>query len=356
MNATRPLFLQYPLLASVVPFVELADLPTPIERRQLKVGNSKISDNFWIKRDDKTSSVYGGNKVRKLEFIIADLQQRGIKNLVTFGGIGTNHGVATTLFCQKYNINCTIFLFDQPATPAAISNLKLMASLGATLVYKGSLLKTVLHYYSSRLVNSHSTYYLHAGGSNVVGCISYVNAAFELKNQIELGEVEEPDYIYCPVGSSGTLAGLSLGCQLAGLKSKVVGVRVAPSHLGPIPVCTSSTIMKLRKNTYSYLKKNGSTIPELKLNNVELLDSFYGSGYGLTTPKADEAIQCFANMGINLDTTYTAKTAAATIEFCRLHPDKKVLYWHTFNSSDISSLIDENKLASIPENIINAEL
>jgi 1-aminocyclopropane-1-carboxylate deaminase/D-cysteine desulfhydrase-like pyridoxal-dependent ACC family enzyme len=348
MSEIRPLFSEYPDLKDSIPFVELADLPTPVEHKPIVLADSKTINNLWIKRDDKTNSNYGGNKVRKLEYIIADIQRRGIKKVLTFGGIGTNHGVATSLFCQQYGIDCTILLFEQPVTPAVVSNVKLMASFGAKLKYKGSLLNTVLHYYFRRFFGSASTYYLHAGGSNIFGCIGFVNAAFELSNQINLGELDEPDYIYCPVGSSGTLAGLSLGCQLAGLKSKVVGVRVAPSHLGPVPICTPATIMKLARNTYTYLRKNVDTIPEINLNKIELLDSFYGDGYGISTAEAEAAIRCFDSVSINLETTYTAKAAAAAVKCCRENSDKRILYWHTYNSSDISGLMDSTKFDKIP--------
>lgn len=348
MHEARPLLSEYPDIKESIPCVELADLPTPVEHRPLVLAESKNINNLWIKRDDKTNTNYGGNKVRKLEFIIADIQRRGIDKVLTFGGTGTNHGVATAIYCQQYGIDCTILLFGQPITPAVLANLKLMASFGAKLKYKGSLLNTVLHYYFRRYFSNASTYYLPAGGSNIFGCIGFVNAAFELRDQINLGECDEPDYIYCPVGSSGTLAGLSLGCQLAGLKSKVVGVRVAPSHLGPIPICTTATIMKLARNTYTYLRRNVDTIAEIDLNKVELLDSFYGAGYGVSTAEAEAAIRCFDSVSINLETTYTAKAAAAAMKCCRDNSDKRILYWHTYNSSDISGLMDSTKFDQIP--------
>lgn len=349
MNEIRPLFSAHPDLKKSIPYVELADLPTPVEHKPILLADSQSIDNLWIKRDDKTSSQYGGNKVRKLEYIIADMQSRGISRVLTFGGIGTNHGVATALYCQQHGIECTVLLFEQPATNAVLSNLKLMASFGAKLQYKGSLLNTGLNYYLHRFLGNSSTYYLHAGGSNIFGCIGFVNAAFELANQIDQGELVEPDSIYCPVGSSGTLAGLSLGCHLAGLKSEVVGVRVAPSHLGPIPVCTAATAMHLARDTYSYLRKHADTLPEINLNNIELLDAFYGPGYGISTPEADAAVRCFDSVGMNLEITYSAKTAAAALKCCQENPAKRILYWHTYNSSDTAALIDPSKFGGIPE-------
>lgn len=349
MNEIRPLFAAYPDLKKSIPYVELADLPTPVEHKPILLADSQSINNLWIKRDDKTSSQYGGNKVRKLEYIIADIQRRGISRVLTFGGIGTNHGVATALYCQQHGIECTVLLFEQPATPAVVSNLKLMASFGAKLHYKGSLLNTGFHYYLHRFLGKASTYCLHAGGSNIFGCLGFVNAAFELANQIDQGDLDEPDDIYCPVGSSGTLAGLSLGCQLAGLKSKVVGVRVAPSHLGPIPVCTAATAMNLARQAYNYLRHNADTLPEIELRDIELLEAFYGPGYGISTPAADAAIKCFDSAGINLEITYSAKAAAAALECCRKNPGKSILYWHTYNSADTAGLMDSNTFSNVPE-------
>lgn len=339
MTALRPLFQAFPTLAETVPFVELANLPTPIEHKPLIVANSKEVNNLWVKRDDKTDSVYGGNKIRKLEFIFGDILQRQIKEVFTFGGTGTNHGVATSLYCRKYGVDCTIFLFDQPLTPTVELNLGLMKSLGAKLKFKGTLLNTALHYYMHRFISRSSAYFLPAGGSNVQGCIAFVNAAFELRGQINRGEVGEPDTIYCPVGSSGTLAGLTLGCQLAGLKSQVVGVRVAPSHLGVIPICTPGTIKALIKKTYDYLKTMDVSVPEFPLREPQLLDSYYGPGYGSSTPEADSALKYFGSAGVTLETTYTAKAAAAAIRHCVDNADQEILYWHTFNSSDTSTLL-----------------
>lgn len=351
MTPIRPLFVAYPDLQASIPVIDFAQLPTPIEHKPINVSDSQTIHNLWIKRDDQSHAIYGGNKVRKLEFILADIKRRGMKKLLTFGGIGTNHGVATSLFCKQYDIDCHVFIFDQPVSSSAVNNLKLMASFGAKLKHKGSLFRTALHYYLRQLFLPSRYYYLPAGGSNLFGCIGFVNAAFELKHQIENGELDEPDFIYCPVSSTGSLAGLSLGCQLAGINSKVVGVRVSPSHLGVIPACTSQTVMTLAQQTYVYLKNKDSNIPNIKLNKIELEESFYGTGYGDTTPESLAATDVFARNNIKLDPTYTAKAAAAVLKFCHDQPDKKVLYWHTYNSSDVSKLMDATEFERIPKSL-----
>ena len=343
-----PLFQQYPTLAASTPWIELAKLPTPVELFAGHAASNLSPTNLWVKRDDKSCDLYGGNKVRKLEFVLAEALHQGKTKLVTFGAIGTNHGVATAIFCQKMGIECKVLLFDQPITKTVQNNLKLMSHFGANLEYRGSLFQTALSFYRARLLGRSDTYYLSAGGSNLAGCIGFVNAAFELKLQIEQGQIPEPDFIYCPAGSNSTTAGLTLGCKMAGLKSRVVGVRVAPAYLGVIPVCTTGAIYSLMKNTCKLLKKRDSSIPDIKLPGINLQEAFYGDGYGHPSSAGTEATGLFGQAGITLEPTYTAKAAAAVLSQCSAHPTKNVLYWHTYSSADMSSFLTEADVNKLP--------
>ena len=344
----RPLFDYYPALKKTVPWIELANLPTPVAALAFKDQVSSQTPNLWIKRDDKSSDLYGGNKIRKLEFVLAQARQQGKRELVTFGAIGTNHGVATALFCKKLDINCRVLLFDQPVTAAVQNNLKLMQRFGAELQYSGSLLRTVARFYWERLLQRNNAYYLFAGGSNIPGCIGFVNAAFELKQQIEQGLISEPDLIYCPVGSNSTAAGLSLGCQLAGLKTQVVGVRVAPAHLGIFPACTPKTIHTLMVKTYEFLQQRGASIPDIALPGIRLEEGFYGQGYGHPSREGQDATELFGLAGIKLEPTYTAKTAAAVLRHCAAHPGQSVLYWHTYNSAAMDEFLADADTDVLP--------
>lgn len=349
---SRPLFEFYKELDKKLPIIELADLPTPIEKyntEDISISNLK---NLWIKRDDITNATYGGNKVRKLEFILADAKQKDKNTITTFGATGTNHGVATAIFSKELGFDSKVYLFDQPVTNTVKNNLKLMTKHKAKLIHKGSLLNTALSYYASQLFPG-KQYHLPPGGSNIMGCLSFVNAAFELKQQIENGLVPEPDQIVCPVGSSGTLAGLSLGCQLAGLKSRVIGIRVAPSDLGIIPICTTGTVTSLMNKTYDHLCSLDKSIPKVSLNKIHLDDSYYGEGYGFATDGGDKAIETFENRGIKLESTYTAKAASAAIELCSAKPYETILYWHTFNSAQLDSDLSTDELNSMPKSLLD---
>ncbi|MCV6621658.1 MAG: pyridoxal-phosphate dependent enzyme [Cellvibrionaceae bacterium] len=341
----RPLFEAIPGLGKHIPSLALAKLPTPIEPLP------ELAPNLWIKRDDKTNTLYGGNKVRKLEFILADVIRSKKKDLVSFGAIGTNHGVATAIYALQMGIPLRLLLFKQPVTSHVQQNLKLMHRFNAQLKFKGSLFRAALSFYLGRLLHSKKRYYLFAGGSNIPGCIAFVNAAFELKQQIDAGTLPEPDYIYCPVGSSATLAGLSLGCTLAGLKSQLVGIRVAPSHIGPIPACTRGTVHKLRRACYRYLCQIEPSLKGIELPEIQLQDNYYGRGYGHASNEGLWAQQMFEQTQIELEPTYTAKTAAAALNCCANQSDKKILYWHTYNSADVKDLAAKADVASIPKEL-----
>ena len=223
-----PVFMQYAALAAGFPYLSLAELPTPL------VHYPAISSNLWIKHDSASSALYGGNKVRKLEFILPRVQQEGKSHIVTFGGTGTNHGLATALFCRELGMRCTVLLFDQHESAASSNNYAALQETGADLIHCGSVLRTALSFYTVQRLRCPGAYFLFAGGSNVEGCLAFVNAAFELKRQCDDAQSAYPDKIFVATGSNGTCAGLTLGCHLAGMPTNVIGVRTAGGYTGPI--------------------------------------------------------------------------------------------------------------------------
>ena len=350
---TLDLFRQYPELAEKLPRLSLGKFPTPVHQL-----NRLGMENLWIKRDDMSSTVYGGNKIRKLEFILAEAKQRNAAHIITLGGIGTNHGLATAIFCSELNIRCTLLLFWQPVTAVVEQKLLLMNKFGAEAIYKKTLWNTVVSYYILERLKHPAAYFVYAGGSNPVGTIGYVNAAFELKAQIRRGEISEPEIIFCPLGSGGTLAGLALGLELAGLQTRLKGVRVTESHLGPFQACTQQTVAKLMNRTYAFLKQRCPSLPALEIREPEILHGYLGDGYGVPTKAAVSVTQLLKeNEGITLDTAYTSKTFAAVADYCR-HQTKTtgpILYWHTFNSVDLpdqASWTDNRKMSNALQDLI----
>ncbi len=334
IDQTLPLFKEYPDLRERIPRVPLGSFPTPVRRL-----TGFDCENLWVKRDDLSSSAYGGNKVRKLEFILGDARERGRSEVVTIGGIGTNHGLATAIYCQRFGLRCTLLLFEQPVTRYVKRNLLLYRHFGARTIFTGSLPKTVLAYYLTYRLLHPAAHYVFAGGSNVLGTLGFVNAAFELRRQVEEGLLPEPHHIVCPLGSNGTLAGLTLGVRLAGLRSSVTGVRVTASHLGPFPASTLGAVAKLMAETLRFLRRNSAAVPEVSTAAPEVLDEYFGDGYGCPTAACCEAIDLMKRReNLSLEPTYTGKTFAAVLDMARRNRRRSdvVLYWHTYNSVDLS--------------------
>ena len=338
----HPLFNHFPELRSRLAIQPVATLPTLVEQLPL-------SDRAWIKRDDLTHPEYGGNKIRKLEFVLADAIRRKARRIITFGAIGTNHGVATAMMCKHFGLECVIYLFDQPLSTTVKQNLRLMQAYGARLFYKGSLPQTVAAYYTSPYRLRAGSYFLFAGGSNLYGTLGFINAACELQSQIEQGDCPPPATIVCPVGSGATLAGLSYGCQLLGLKTEVIGVRVAPATLGPIPACTPGTVYQLMMKSCRFLTRICQR-PIPKPRAAILLEDYYGDGYGVATRGGQQALARFRGAGITLEQTYTAKAAAAYLD--QLDTAKgPALFWDTFNSREMTGIASAVDTSELPEKL-----
>ena len=343
------LFRDYPGLQKALPKYDLGTFPTPIH--PLEKLNTK---NLWVKRDDQSSLIYGGSKIRKLEFILAAACRRSARHLLTLGGIGTHHGLATAIFCDRLAIQCTLLLFYQPVNKDVRRNLLLLGQSKARLIYHKTLLRVIIGYYSLYRMRFPTAFFVYPGGSNAIGNTGFVNAAFELKDQIDRGIAPEPEVIFCPLGSGGSLAGLALGAQLTGLNSRIIGVRVMPSHLGPFQACTLQTVEKQMKRTYAYLKKKCRELPDISIRMPLIEHNYVGDGYGALTRAGKYASQLMLqHEGITLESTYTAKTFAAVLDYCRKHQSNRgpVLYWHTYNSVDLSKDVQKADLRNLPPSL-----
>ncbi len=304
------------------------------------------ASSLWIKRDDLTHAVYGGNKVRKLELILGRARDQGVKRLVTFGAAGTHHGVATAYFAREADLATTLILFDQPSTPSVALSLQLMASLGAEIWYRRSLAATVLSYALEAPLRHPQAMRLFAGGSCVEGGLAFINAAFELADQVEAGTLPRPDHMVVAVGSAATLAGLAAGIALLGWPTRITGVRVAPAYLGPWQVCTAATVQTQVNRLRRYLQQSHIHLPEV---HFFLDEEEYGAGYGRATDAGKKASQHFqAVTGLSLDVTYTAKAFAAALRYQQKFPDENLLYWHTLSSADPQPLIKAEAVDRLP--------
>jgi 1-aminocyclopropane-1-carboxylate deaminase/D-cysteine desulfhydrase-like pyridoxal-dependent ACC family enzyme len=320
-----PLQIFFPKLLRILNPIELCELPTPVEALP------GLGNNAWVKRDDLSNQLYGGNKTRKFEFIAADILKKKATHVVTLGGTGTNHGVATAMVCTELGLDCTVITFNQPDSPFVKKNQALMKKFGAKLINAGSLTMAAMRFYLDPLRLSQNHYFLAGGGGTALGTLAYVNAALELHQQIANGDCPEPDSIYVPAGSVATLAGLTLGCAIAGIKTKVIGIQIMDSHLGPVEICTASVGNRLMQQALKIIQVQQ---PELTINlpSVILLNDWYPPGYGVHTLSTDNAMALGACNGLQLDQTYSGKTFDAFTQALS-QTTKPLLYWATYSSA-----------------------
>lgn len=321
-----PLFKAFPALAPVLAPVALARLPTPVEAMP------GFGPQAWIKRDDLSHATYGGNKVRKLEFVLAEMRRRKARAVYTLGATGTNAGIAASMVCADEDIPCTIITFPQAESASVARNRQWLAHFHARYEHRPSLWSAVLRYYLHPARLLPGRYFLFAGCSNPVSTFGYVNAVFELREQIRAGHCPEPAAIVVAVSSASTLAGLTLGVALAGLGTRVVGVRVAAERLGPFAACTTGVVEKLEAQALALMHAAGCARELRRAPPATLLGEYIGPGYGVATEAAAHAMAAFqAETGLALEGTYSGKAAAAFLDHLPGAPGP-VLFWNTFNS------------------------
>ncbi len=334
------LFEEFPGLVDKIPYTPLVK-KTAVHK--LEALSTELNANLWIKRDDQTNDLYGGNKPRKLEFALADAVEKQKANIMTTGGTGSNHCLATAIFTKDLNLHPVLVLFHQPVTADVKKKLLLYHSLGAEMLGPYGELRGLFQFFTFKRLRR-NTYFLPPGGSSTIGVLGFVNAAFELKSQIENGEMEMPHYLFVTVGSLGTMAGLLLGCKLANLDINLVGVRVVQNFISFYQYTFSyaNAVRKLALKTLKLLRKADQSIPKIMIKEKPtVLDDFYGGGYGTITPEAVEAIELMKqHENITLDTTYTGKTFAGLLNFIKEKEvsEEPILFWNTYNSQDISKL------------------
>ena len=287
--------------------LELGQWPSPI------IEASDIRDGLWIKNDGVCHSVYGGNKVRKLEFILP----RSDRRIVTFGAAGSHHVLATAVHGRAQGYEVSAVLFPRPWSAHSQQVLHAATGLADLRFHVDRDRATALY---EELSQDRTA--VPAGGSTPHGALGYVEAALELSRQVKAGLMPSPRRIFVAVGTAGTLAGLAVGLSMAGLSAKVIGVRVVPKEW-----LTVDEVDSLCKATAKLL---GAGIGEWSLDDGQL-----GDGYGYSTPSAVDSIKCGSELGLKLEDCYTGKAMAAALA-AEGGPD---LYWQTGNQTSLDPLI-----------------
>ena len=296
----------------------LGAYPTPV--RDVTVGDTRLA----VKCDDATSPLYGGNKVRKLEYVLARARERKKTRLLTVGAVGSHHVLATAIHGRASGFRVHAILVPQPWTPHAEKNLRagLLHGLTAEAAWEPSLYLRVLAAMDA------DTEYIPLGGSSVTGSLGYVDAAHELAAQISRGELAEPDEIVVALGSGGTVAGLLVGLEQERLSTKVVGVSIAK----PVFVVRALCVRLTRK-----LARARGVDPEHALSRLFIDSTSVGAGYGHETQEGRRAAELAAAIGVTVDPTYTAKALASAIARARAEARRRVLFWNTLSSAALTT-------------------
>jgi len=330
-----------------IPWMPIGNFPTPIHRLE-NLEKFLGYDGIWIKRDDKSSNIYGGNKVRKFEFVLADAKRKNAKWVMSFGGLGSNQTVALTIYASKLGMKTISVLVYQPITEHVLKNLWLMHYFGSHISYAGNVpravLKAIWHILTKRKL-----YVVPVGASSPLGTLGYVDAMIELKKDVDEGRAEMPRAIFVAVGSCGTYAGLLVGKKLLGLDDvKIIGIAVSKDSIK-----TKERVLKLARKTYKLLKEHAS-VPEVKIdeNDIIIDDNYLGRCYGDPTRESVKAVILLKKLeNVELETTYTGKTIAALIDYARRGIEGPILFWNTFNSVDLSYAFKEMDYKKMPKNL-----
>lgn len=347
-----PLFEAYPRLQNSLPFISLGEFPTPVDHLE-NLGKKIRTPNLYIKRDDLSGVDYGGNKVRKLEFLLAEAIQKNAKEILTFGFAGSNHALATGVYAKKVGLHSTSILLSQPNARYVRRNLLLSYVNDIELHHFQSVPHCVLAIVGKMMQsfgrNKKLPHIIPPGGSNPLGAVGFVNAAFELKNQIEEGLIPEPDEIYVALGTMGTAVGLMIGVQTAGLKSRIIPVRVVDRSNA-----SEKGLAKLYCSTAGLLHRLDPSFPLLAITPQEITieHQYFGEQYAKFTGKGMAAVQVVQETeGISLEGTYTGKTFSALLDHASTQNfgQKTILFWDTYNSRDFSSKIQDIDYHLLPK-------
>lgn len=332
----HPLFEQFPPLLKAFPHLPLASLPTPV-RPLDSLGAAWGGASLWLKDDSVSGPLYGGNKVRKLEFLLGRAQACGARGVVTFGAAGSNHALATAIYARHAGFEAMSILGPQANASFVRKNLLRHGASGARmehLSYTSSQVAALIGGFMRRHREQHGVFphVIPVGGSSPVGCLGFVNAGLELARQVEAGQLPKPGRVYVAAGTLGTSVGLSIGLGAAGMNTRVVAVRVTKP-----PFCSEAKARALHEGTMALLQQGDPSFPGTAFSKApfEIRDGFLGEEYAVFTPEGVEAIRQMRELeGCELEPTYTGKALAALEADARggLLDDAPTLFWNTFSS------------------------
>ena len=360
----RPLFDVWPRLESDLGFAMLGDFPTPIERLEGARAPHGPGTDVYLKRDDLSSPWYGGNKVRTLEPLLGRALRQGNPTVIATGAYGSNHAVATLLHARRLGLRSGVMLFSQPFSATALDNLRVSVTHADEVADLGhwSMLPYAVWRRGGIARGAPRPFVMPPGGAIPHGCLGFMSAGLELGLQVDSGLLPPPDEIVIALGSTCSSAGLLVGLRLAarlglgrGTARVSRAVREPPLlvavRVTPWPLTSAFRILRLARRLSTWLfEKTGDPcfdLPRGQLaQGLELDGSQLGAGYGRATRAGLDAIQRLSPFSFALDTSYSAKSAAALLARSRREPRVR-LYWCTKSSAPLPA-VNVEKLALAP--------
>ncbi len=305
----------------------LAFLPTPLH--YLPNLSKRLSYDIYIKRDDQTGLVTGGNKTRKLEYLIKEAIDKGYDTVITAGAQQSNHCRQTAAACAQAGLECHLWLNgNEPEIYQG--NLLFSHLLGAHLHFSGEKakgrkfalqkLKTFLDKQGKK------TYIIPVGGSNLTGAKGYIAAMSELKQQMQTQEIDF-DYIFFATSSGGTQAGMMIGREIFDIKAKLMPILIDKTTDFEVP---------LQETIYDIITEYNKTGPipvDIAPDRITVIDTYNKAGYGIVTEHERQAINLLAQTeGILVDPVYTGRAFYGMLDMVKkrsLPRNVKILFWHT---------------------------
>jgi len=304
----------------MVPRLNFAHLPTSVEELP-RLSEYLGGPRLFVKRDDQTGLAFGGNKTRKLEFLVAEAQEQGAKMLISAGAIQSNHCRQTAAAAARFGLACTLVLTgDLPAHPSA--NLLLDELFGVEIVNVAGRVdrdQVLQETFDKAMQDGKKPYLVPYGGSSPTGALGYAFAMEEFVKQ-----KVHADWIVFATSSGGTHAGLTLGKRLFGYSGKILGISIDEDENW-----LKAHVSALASDASELLGGRIQFTPE----DVLATDAYCKAGYGVLTDAEREAVKLFAKYeGLLLDPVYTGRAAAGLIDLIRkgfFKQEETILFWHT---------------------------
>ena len=308
---------RWPRLRHTLPRVDLRVRETPIERWELD------GVSLLVKRDDLTTPTLGGNKARALELLLAGVGPDD--ELLTVGSTGSTHALAVAHFGARLGARTRVITWPQEEHDVSIATAARVRALARVTTARWAA-TAMLRATALRLFRG--VRWIPAGGSSPLGALGHTAAALELADQLARDGAPAPDTLVVPLGSGGTAAGLLVGLSLAGLRTRVLGVRVVPRV-----VANRRRVLALARRAAALFAARAEVdTPVLDADRFTIEEQQYGGAYARETRAARTSAELvLARDGPALEGTYSAKALAAALAHARAAPAEHVLYWLTFD-------------------------